>query len=144
MSSQQEVKQARRRSTKTHSSLTKPEGSRRTIAVDFDGVIAEYDGWKGRGVLGLPRKDVIEALHELHAEGWKIVIHTTRGKKEVSPYLIHHGIPHHEINRNSDYRTLGVKPVADVYWDDRAFFYSGDARRDIQLIRQFRTWSGRE
>ncbi len=26
--------------------------SRRTIAVDFEGVIAQYDGWKGRGVLG--------------------------------------------------------------------------------------------
>jgi hypothetical protein len=144
MSSRQKEEQARRSSRKTHSSPGESVTSRRTIAVDFDGVIAEYDGWKGRGVLGLPRKDVIEALHELHAEGWKIVIHTTRGKKEVGPYLVQHGIPHHEINRNSDYRTLGVKPVADVYWDDRAFFYSGDARRDIQLIRQFRTWSGRK
>jgi hypothetical protein len=122
----------------------KAKSSCRTIAVDFDGVIAEYDGWKGRGVLGLPRKDVVEALHELYVEGWKIVIHTTRGEQEVRPYLAEHGIPHHEINRNSDYRTLGVKPVADVYWDDRAFFYSGDARRDIELIRRFRTWSGRE
>jgi hypothetical protein len=77
-------------------------------------------------------------------EGWKIVVHTTRGEEEVGPYLAEHGIPHHEINRNSDYPTLGVKPVADVYWDDRAFFYSGDARRDIELIRRFRTWSGRE
>jgi len=117
---------------------------RRTIAVDFDGVIAEYDGWKGRGVLGLPRKDVVEALHELHAEGWKIVIHTTRGEQEIRPYLVQHRIPYHEINRNSDYDTLGIKPVADIYWDDRAFFYSGDAKRDIRLIRRFRTWSGRE
>ncbi len=120
------------------------EGVRRTIAVDFDGVIAEYDGWKGCGVLGPPREDVVQALYELHAEGWKIVIHTTRGEEEVAPYLAEHKIPHHEINRNSDYQTLGVKPVADVYWDDRAFAYSGDARRDIKRIRRFRTWSGRE
>lgn len=144
MNTRKQVEKPRRRLSKAHSSSTKSEGFRRTIAVDFDGVIAEYDGWKGSGVLGLLRKDVIEALHELHAEGWKIVIHTTRGEQEVGSYLVHHGIPHHEINRNSDYRTLGVKPVADVYWDDRAFFYSGDARRDISLIRRFRTWNGRE
>jgi adenylylsulfate kinase len=116
----------------------------RTIAVDFDGVIAEYDGWKGTGILGPPRRDVLEALRLLHAEGWKIVIHTTRGEVEIAGYLAEHGIPHHEINRNSDYRTLGTKPVADVYWDDRAVCYSGNALRDIELIRRFRTWSGRE
>ena len=116
----------------------------RTIAVDFDGVIADYDGWKGAGVLGPPRRDVLEALRTLQAEGWKIIIHTTRGEKEICGYLAEHGIPHHEINRNSDYRTLGTKPVADVYWDDRALCYSGDARRDLECIRRFRTWSGRE
>lgn len=121
-----------------------PKGFLRTIAVDFDGVIAEYDGWKGRGVLGKPRRDVLAALRKLHAEGWKIVIHTTRGEREIGPYLAKHGIPHHEVNRNSDYDTLGVKPVADVYWDDRAFQYSGDARQDLALIRRFRTYSGRE
>jgi hypothetical protein len=116
----------------------------KTIAVDFDGVIADYDGWKGFGVLGPPRSDVAEALRLLQAEGWKIIVHTTRGEAEISAYLLQHAIPHHEINRNSDYRTMGVKPVADVYWDDRAFRYSGDARRDILEIRRFRTWSGRE
>jgi adenylylsulfate kinase len=116
----------------------------KTIAVDFDGVIADYDGWKGYGVLGAPRRDVVEALRLLHAEGWKIIVHTTRGEAEISGYLAAHGIPHHEVNRNSDYHTNGAKPVADVYWDDRAFRYSGDARRDILEIRRFRTWSGRE
>ncbi len=117
---------------------------RRTIAVDFDGVVAEYDGWKGEGVLGEPRADVQEALLLLRAEGWKIVIHTTRGEHEVGEYLERNKIPFDEINRNSDYKTLGAKPVADVYWDDRAVRYSGDARKDLQMIRSFRTWSGRE
>ena len=118
--------------------------SRRTLAVDFDGVIADYDGWKGVGVLGSPRQDVVEAMRTLHREGWKIVIHTTRGESEIGEYLQKHGIPCDEINRNSDYRTQGSKPVADVYWDDRALRYSGDARTDLELIRNFRTWSGRE
>lgn len=119
-------------------------GTRRTIAVDFDGVIAEYDGWKGTGVLGAPRLDVVAALRALRGEGWKIVIFTTRGEAEISAYLSEHQIPHDEINRNSDYKTQGLKPVADVYWDDRAVRYSGNAQKDLELIRGFRTWSGRE
>jgi hypothetical protein len=122
----------------------KQNGSRRTIAVDFDGVIAEYDGWRGQGVLGEPREDVLEALRQLRTEGWKIVIHTTRGLEEIQAYLERHRIPHDEINRNSDYQTKGVKPVADIYWDDRAVRYSGDARKDLEVIRSFRTWSGRQ
>ena len=123
------------------SGLHKPA---RTIAVDFDGVIADYNGYKGPGVLGAPRPDVREALRTLREEGWKIVIHTTRGEGEVADYLKQHGVPYDEFNHNSDYATQGVKPVADVYWDDRAIRYSGDARKDLTLIRSFRTWSGRE
>ena len=37
-------------------------GRHPTIAVDFDGVIADYDGWKGPEILGSPRQDVIAAL----------------------------------------------------------------------------------
>ena len=117
--------------------------SRRTIAVDFDGVIAQYDGWKGQGVLGAPRPDVVHALGTLRGEGWKIIVHTSRGEAEIGGYLAQHQIPHDDINSNSDYPTGGVKPVADVYWDDRAVGYSGDAYKDLEIIRHFRTWSGR-
>lgn len=123
---------------------SKQSGLRRTIAVDFDGVIANYDGWKGPGVLGDPREDVVKTLCELSAEGWKIIVHSTRGEEEIGGYLARHAIPYDEINRNSDYRTTGFKPVADIYWDDRSVWYSGDARNDLQRIRTFRTWNGRE
>jgi adenylylsulfate kinase len=117
---------------------------RKTIAVDFDGVIAEYNGWKGEGVHGLPRTDVLEALATLHREGWKIVIHTTRSSADVSDYLSRHQVPYDEINSNSDYQTSGGKPVATVYWDDRALRYSGNAMHDLRFIRSFTTWSGRQ
>lgn len=122
----------------------KLNNSARTIAVDFDGVIANYDGYKGPGVLGDPRPDVISAMRTLRSEGWKIVIFTTRGEDELREYLRKHDVPFDEFNRNSDYTTNGHKPVADVYWDDRAVCYSGDAARDLDRIRSFRTWSGRE
>jgi adenylylsulfate kinase len=121
-----------------------PSLRRRTLAVDFDGVIANYSGWKGEGVHGPPRHDVLEALATLQREGWKIVIHTTRSDTDIGDYLASHQVPYDEINRNSDYQNLGGKPVATVYWDDRALRYSGDATQDLHLIRRFATWSGRQ
>src|SRR6202000_1693327 len=58
-----------------------------TIAVDFDGVVADYDGWKGCDVFGVPRSDVRHVLNILHEEGWKIVIHTTRAQEHIIVYL---------------------------------------------------------
>lgn len=114
-----------------------------TIAVDFDGVIANYDGWRGDDVLGAPRLDVVHVLEILRSEGWKIVIHTTRAEQHIIGYLAHHCVPYDEINRNSSYLNSGCKPVATVYWDDRALRYSGNAVEDIDVIRSFRTWNGR-
>jgi hydroxymethylpyrimidine pyrophosphatase-like HAD family hydrolase len=115
----------------------------RTIAVDFDGVLVDYNGWKGTGVLGTARADVIKALEVLRKDGWKVVIHTTRSHLEIAAFLDQQRVPYDEINQNSSYQTGGVKPVATVYWDDRAVCYSGDATKDLEKIRNFRTWSGR-
>ena len=115
-----------------------------TIAVDFDGVIADYDGWKGDEAVGAPRPDVIDALRLLRTEGWKIVVYSSRGTDELTKYLVENRVPFDEINRNSSFQTGGTKPVANVYWDDRACCYSGDARRDLEIIRNFRTWNGRK
>jgi adenylylsulfate kinase len=116
---------------------------RKTIAVDFDGVIADYNGWQGEDVLGAPRPDVIEALHKLRAFGWKIIIHTTRSSHAIASFLNQAAIPFDEINSNLDYRNFGPKPVATVYWDDRSLRYSGNAEQDLHQILNFRTWSGR-
>lgn len=120
-----------------------PPDRQLTIAVDFDGVVADYHGWKGCDVLGVPRSDVRHALNILHEEGWKIIIHTTRAQEHIIGYLRDNCIPYDEINCNSGYANKGAKPVATVYWDDRALRYSGDALSDLESIRQFRTWSGR-
>ncbi len=127
-------------------SLTEPlscQSRRPTVAVDFDGVLADYNGWKGSDVLGEPRQDVIEVLNVLRREGWKIVIHTTRSESNILDYLIRYSVPYDEVNRNSSYQNSGAKPVATVYWDDRAVRYSGNALHDLDKIRNFQTWSGR-
>ncbi|HWG50618.1 MAG TPA: hypothetical protein VN669_13045 [Candidatus Acidoferrales bacterium] len=129
--------------TSSAAAQQKPDSRERTIAVDFDGVLANYDGWKGADVLGEPRADVVIALRILRGEGWKILIHTTRAEQHITDYLVRHEIPYDEINRNSSYSNEGGKPVATIYWDDRALCYSGNALEDLQEIRSFRTWNGR-
>ena len=123
--------------------LERRSDRRRTIAVDFDGVIADYEGWIGEHQLGAPRSDVISTLHLLREEGWKIVVHTTRNADAIREYLRLANVPFDEINANADYSTGGHKPVATVYWDDRALRYSGDAEQDLPFIRSFRTWNDR-
>jgi len=118
-------------------------GKQLTIAVDFDGVIADYDGWEGEKTLGLPRQDVVAALQVLRDEGWKIIVFSCRPTDEIRPYLLSNRIPFDEINANSSDNTGGTKPRATVYWDDRALRYSGDALSDLEAIRNFRTWKGR-
>ena len=116
---------------------------RRTIAVDFDGVVADYNGWLGPTTFGEPRTDVVGVLRTLIAEGWKVIVHTCRSASDIVPYLNQNDIPYHEVNENSDYGNGKGKPVATVYWDDRALKYSGDARNDLELIREFKTWNSR-
>jgi hypothetical protein len=80
----------------------------------------------------------------LQSEGWKIVVHSTRSDMDLRNYLVNHQVPYDEINKNSDYENGGGKPVATVYWDDRALRYTGDAFQDLRAIRGFATWSDRE
>jgi hypothetical protein len=113
------------------------------IAVDFDGVIANYDGWTESSVIGPPRGDVVEALIALRSEGWKIIVYSCRSAEEIGPYMTQNRIPFDEINPSPSNPNKGTKPRARVYWDDRAYCYSGNAVEDLEKIRKFRTWSGR-
>jgi hypothetical protein len=98
------------------------------VAVDFDGVIAEYNHmygrWKGHNTLGVPKKGAAKYLKRLHDEGWTIIVYTSRPTQEqshVKHYLHEFGIPHDAINQNiNDWfrESLSCKIYAHVYLDD--------------------------
>ncbi len=114
---------------------------RKTLAVDFDGVIAHYDGWKGYGVLGKPIAGAAETLQRLRDNGWKIIIHTTRGEDEIAGYLHHHDIPFDEINKNSDLAVSNPgKPPATCYLDDRAVRFAGNWDQAFEDVTNYRHW----
>ena len=92
------------------------------VAVDLDGCIAEYDGWKGEEHIGDPKEGVIEALETIH-KNYKIIIHTCRAnRKIIKEYLEKHDIPYDYINENPEQpETAGEDKIfAHHYIDDRA------------------------
>ena len=103
---------------------------RRALCIDFDGVISSYGGFKGRGVFGSPIENVRYYLQKFRDEGWRLIVHTSRGELGlIEEYLLREKIPFDFINHNPDnekFQLSDVKPVAHVYIDDRAITFDGD------------------
>ena len=98
----------------------------KTVCVDLDGVLAQYDGWKGIEYIGDPipgAKQFVEALCMIPA---KVCIWTTRANSEanresveslrsrIELWLDHAAIPYDSIHVGPG------KPLAAAFIDDRA------------------------
>ena len=117
--------------------------AKRYACVDLDGTIAHYDGWKGEDHFGDPVSGVQEALGRLRAEGWVIIVFTTRlDTARIEGYLKRNSIPYDYVNRNPEVPgdDRSGKPFAHVYVDDRAIPFDGDWQRAMELIREFKPW----
>jgi hypothetical protein len=132
------------------------EGYPKVIAVDFDGVIHPYKGWKGEesfeaphpGTLG-PMRNELFLLRESY--GWKVVVWTSReDEKAVGEWLDKNQIPYDSINDNpwcAPNLRSARKISADVYVDDKGMRFDGDwlgfARRAEQAYKN-EWWRGDE
>lgn len=88
-----------------------------TISLDFDGVLAEYTGWRGKHHTGKPMTGALEFLLT-HQASHQFVIHTVREPEAISKWLVTHGFPAIPVTN--------VKPKASAYIDDRAIRFEGD------------------
>ena len=115
----------------------------RTVAFDFDGVLAQYDGWKGWQHYGEPVDGIKKIVNQLKMDwGCKIIIYTTRGNSEMAEWCKKHGILYTYINSNPDIQGNNPgKPIADVYVDDRAYTFD-PANMDTMVkdIMAFEPW----
>lgn len=102
-----------------------------TVAVDLDGVLAEYDGWEGLEKIGGPVDGARNFLLSLREEGIEVVIHTTRANPD--PFneginrhagknagdIIRSWLEKHDMHYDRVFTGEG-KPIATAYVDDRA------------------------
>lgn len=117
----------------------------KTLAVDFDGVISKYEGWKGLGNFGPLIDGCVEELAELRKNGWTIVVFTTRGLdiKDVVQFLDSNRVPYDYVNRNAPdapENLSKVKVIANVYLDDRAINFNGRWSGMADKIMQFKPY----
>lgn len=121
---------------------------KKTIAIDLDGVLAKYQGWKGLDHIGKPFSGATDFVESL-VKDFEVIVHTCRTNPEINDkgdetseqlaarvyeWLAENGFP-----RGVKVWTGIGKPIAAVYIDNRAFRcepgLASDARlhfRDLQ------------
>ena len=109
---------------------------KRTICLDFDGVIHSYrSGWCGAEIIpDPPIHGTKEAIARLRQQ-YRVVIlssrcHTEEGRQAVQEWLRRNNIEVDEVCEH--------KPPAHVYVDDRAVRFKGDWDDVMSEISQFR------
>lgn len=120
----------------------KPKKKISPYAFDFDGVIAQYSGFKGIHTTGEPNPEVVKAIRQLKAEGHKIIIFSTRGEALLRKYCSDHDIPVDYFNRNPELEGENPgKPISHVYIDDRSICYNGQTAEElVNQIKNFKTY----
>lgn len=106
------------------------------VAVDFDGTIAKFDGWKGEEHIGDPIPGAKEALTKLKEQGHVIIVYTCRKRTDlVEKWLQEHGIPYDYVNENPvGPETHPSKLYADYYIDDSAVPFRGDWKEVLETV----------
>jgi len=98
------------------------------IAVDFDGVIHEYERWKGDAHFDDPIIGAKEHMEKLKDDGWHVIVYTCRSNvQNVKEFLEEHKIPYDAINENK-FQPPDLNPnkmFADIYLDDRCVRFDG-------------------
>ena len=90
--------------------------TKRTIAIDFDGVLHEYRGYCG-GLIAGPLPGAKAAVERLVQHGHTVVVFSTRPKVGIHAWLEQYGFP--------ALRVTNVKEPFFVIVDDRALRFEG-------------------
>lgn len=104
--------------------------TKKTICVDFDGVLNEYNGYE-EGNLGEPLSASKEFIRQLRKK-YKVVILTSRPKEQVINWLNNNGFPSMEVTNR--------KIPAVAYIDDRAIQFKGSYILTIHEALNFKPY----
>lgn len=111
---------------------------RKTVAIDLDGTMLQYDGHYEQYKYGEPIPGVLEFVNKLIERGHTVVVFTVRqSHQKISDYLVSKGFPRLKVT--------STKFGFDMLLDDRAislpsptFYVNTDEA--VAKIESFRTW----
>lgn len=115
-----------------------------SIAIDFDGVLSAYTGWKGAGApLDPPVEGAIQAIRDYQDAGLYVIIYSSRADTNkavivLEGWLRQYGL---ESSRIDDIHITNQKPPAIVYLDDRGVTFTGKFPTPAEILA-FKTWQG--
>lgn len=113
---------------------------RPVLAVDFDGVAAQYNGWKGEDHLGRPMPGLERFLEEVIKQGWNIILHSCRPAWRLQKWAEQYGLARYFVGYNENPyfnnhpQEKSCKPVATMYLDDRAVRFHGDWNEVLAIM----------
>ncbi len=111
----------------------------RVFAFDFDGVVAEYKGFKGDNHVEKPIQEVVKAIHTLKKQGHRILLFSSRSTALLKSYCRKYKIPVDYFNHNPEMQGKNRgKPIAYAYVDDRAILYHG--QKAPELVRELKNF----
>jgi len=122
-----------------------------TLAIDFDGTIAQQDGWE-YPEMGPPFHGVAEAIQKLKDQGFKILIYTCR----LNQHNENNGTAEEELERLTQYLDqVGVpfddfvvaevgKPFAEYYIDDKGIRFNGDWNETVKFVESLQLHKTKE
>ena len=97
--------------------------SRKTIVLDFDGVLHDFDHWRGPEVIGEPVPGALDFVNWLVERGYNLYIlsaraaHADGGKEAIERWLEEKGFPAIPVGHE--------KKGGCLYIDDRGYRFEG-------------------
>lgn len=127
---------------------SKNEKPVKVIAVDLDGTLAYYDGWKGVYHIGAPIRSVVNRVIKEHEAGNVLYIHTARISDQedrdvaltcIETWLTCHGL----IKYFAGITCIKQKNFAE-FWDDRAIQVVKNEGLFIESQSDFEKYAGHD
>lgn len=109
------------------------KNKRIVIAIDFDGVMNKYKGWRGDKVLYKPQANLLKFIRKVY-KNYDIVIFTCRDVKTVYAWIDEYNLRDYILS------VTNLKPQAFVYIDDRAIRFNGDYEEVLKELKEFKVW----
>lgn len=103
--------------------------SKPLVCIDFDGVLNDYEGWRGPNYMYRPRPGVKEFLEKL-GENYTIGIFSTRVPSRLREWFELYHLPYDKI--------VTKKLPALAYIDDRALKFEGDYNKILYELERFK------